>query len=158
MQWFKMRPILDETAALERFLSWSNCIFAVIWDAISTLEWFFHIATETAIVTESAIAIETAFWILGCNFTFDCPKECNGCRPTCWVQSGTWKPLHVVVVVVYSYTVQSKLFTIVLISSVTSLIFPKIIYMDSTYSLRSALHIQCLLWHSKYPVYLVWSL
>ena len=51
IQWFKMWPIRDETAALERFLSWPNCVFSTIENAISAFKRFFP------------IAIETAFWI-----------------------------------------------------------------------------------------------
>lgn len=47
--------IRDEMATSERFLNSLNRVLAVIWNAISTLDRFFHIATE------SAIAIETAF-------------------------------------------------------------------------------------------------
>ena len=46
-----MWPNHDETAALKKFLSRWNCILAMIWNAISALERFFHIATEAAIVT-----------------------------------------------------------------------------------------------------------
>ena len=56
---FKMWPIYNETAVLEKFLSWLNCVFTTIWNAISVLERFFHIATETA------IAIKTTFESLG---------------------------------------------------------------------------------------------
>jgi len=47
-----MWPIRNETAASKRFLSWPNRVLAIIWNAISALERFFYIATETA------------FWIL----------------------------------------------------------------------------------------------
>ena len=45
---FKMWQIRDETAVSKRFLSWANRILAVIWNAISALDRFFYIATETA--------------------------------------------------------------------------------------------------------------
>jgi len=48
----------DETAASKSFLKWQNRVFSARWTEISTLEQFFHIATEIAIATEPA------FWIL----------------------------------------------------------------------------------------------
>ena len=56
-QWFKMWPIRDETAALERFWSWPNRVFAAIWNVIFAFKRLFPTVTETAIATE------TAFWI-----------------------------------------------------------------------------------------------
>jgi len=49
-----MWPIRDETAALERFLSWPNRVFGAIWNAIFAFKRFFPIMTETAIATETA--------------------------------------------------------------------------------------------------------
>ena len=51
---FKMWLIHDKTAASERFLSWPNHVFAAIWNTVSALEQFFHIAAEIAIATETA--------------------------------------------------------------------------------------------------------
>jgi len=67
-----MLPIRDETAALEMFLSWPNHVFGAIWNVISAFKWFFPIANETAIVSE------TAFWITAHNSIkalFDLKKE-----------------------------------------------------------------------------------
>lgn len=50
---FKMGVIRDEMTASERFLSWLNYVLAVIWNAITALERFLHIATEIAIVIET---------------------------------------------------------------------------------------------------------
>jgi len=49
-----MWPIRDETIALESFFSWSNLVFAVMWNTISALEQFFHIVIETTITIEIA--------------------------------------------------------------------------------------------------------
>jgi len=49
-----MWPIRDEMAALERFLSWLNRVFGAIWNVISAFKRFFPIATETAIMIETA--------------------------------------------------------------------------------------------------------
>jgi len=51
---FKMWPIHNEKVAFERFLSWPNCGFAAIWNAISAIERFLHIMTKNAIETETA--------------------------------------------------------------------------------------------------------
>jgi len=44
-----MRPIRDERAVLERFLSWLKLVFASIWSRTFILEPFFQITAETAV-------------------------------------------------------------------------------------------------------------